>query len=81
MSFELVPLEVVVTRPCGLGRDAPNNFPPLSDPVGRMSFDIANPMAFIKDLMGPDLFNQVKNSCIGILALVFFCSFGWLFAT
>lgn len=52
VSFELLPLKEAELKPNGLGRDAPNVFPPLSEPTGRLSFDITNPLQFFKDVMG-----------------------------
>lgn len=62
-----------------MGRDPPNNFPPLPEPVGRLSFDITNPLGFIKDIIGPDLYNKMCRTMWGVVCIVFFCSFGWIF--
>lgn len=51
-SFELLPLTESEKKPNGYGRDPPNVFPPLNEPTGRLSFDITNPLAFVKDIMG-----------------------------
>lgn len=80
-SFELVPTEEALKNPNGLGRDAPNNFPPLPEPTGRMSFDIANPLQFVKDIMGPDLYNKLCKTLAGCACFGFFVCFGWIFIT
>jgi hypothetical protein len=74
-------MEEAVKKNNGLGRDSPNAFPPLAEPVGRLSFDLANPLAFIKDLMGPDLYSKLCHTLIGCACFAFFCTFGWIFFT
>ena len=47
-----------------MGRDAPNVWPNLPEPTGRLSFDIANPLEFVKDMVGPNLYNKFVRSNI-----------------
>ena len=54
----------------GLGRDSPNNFPPLDDPPGRMKFDILHPLDFLKTIIGPDLY---KKCCGFFIFIIYFC--------
>lgn len=44
ISVQALPLEEAKKKENGLGRDPPNNFPPLPEPTGRMKFDITNPL-------------------------------------
>lgn len=73
----MIPIEDIEKIKNGFGRDSPNQWPTLSEPVGRLKFDIANPLNFIKDIIGPDLYSKcVKWSCF-ILIFVFLITFGW----
>ena len=38
LSFELLPTEDAKKKPNGNGRDQPNNFPALPEPMGRFTF-------------------------------------------
>jgi len=42
LSVELVPKELIDNRPAGSGRSAPNDFPRLPEPVGRVSLNPAD---------------------------------------
>jgi hypothetical protein len=76
-----MPMLEVPKFPNGLGRDAPNNFPPLPEPTGRLSFDLANPLQFIKDIMGPDLYSKLCRTIAGCACFAFLIFFGWFFFT
>lgn len=69
LSFEMLPIVSAEAKQNSNGRDAPNNFPVLPEPVGRLSFDIMNPLQFIKDIIGPDLYRK----CCTILFSLCFC--------
>lgn len=78
MSFELVPIEVAEKEVNGIGRDAPNAYPVLPEPTGRLSFDFRHPLEFIKQLIGPNLYNTIaKWICIIIFLglLIYFGAF------
>jgi hypothetical protein len=64
VSFDLMMKEEGDRKVNGFGRDSPNVFPALSDPSGRLSFDVTNPIGFIKEIIGPVLFGKcVRALC------------------
>eukprot|EP01016_Furgasonia_blochmanni_P049256 TRINITY_DN7455_c0_g1_i2.p1 TRINITY_DN7455_c0_g1~~TRINITY_DN7455_c0_g1_i2.p1 ORF type:complete len:1220 (-),score=269.58 TRINITY_DN7455_c0_g1_i2:385-4044(-) len=62
LSFELMPIAEAEKQANGNGRDAPNIYPVLPEPTGRLSFDIMNPCQFVKDIIGPDLYRKIWMS-------------------
>jgi len=81
MTFELLPVEEAEKKKNGLGRDAPNNFPNLSDPVGRFSFDILSPLKTLKELIGPSLYRKLCCGLCCIIVLVIGVMFGYFILT
>jgi len=81
MSFELMPVDAATKKPNGMGRDAPNNFPNLSDPVGRFSFDILSPLKTLKELIGPSLYRKLCCGLCCIAVLVIGIMFGYFILT
>jgi len=81
MSFELMPDDAATKKPNGMGRDAPNNFPNLSDPVGRFSFDILSPLKTLKELIGPSLYRKLCCGLCCIMVLVIGIMFGYFILT
>jgi hypothetical protein len=79
LSFELVPVEEATKKDCGMGRDAPNNYPVLPEPTGRLSFDIMNPLKFIKDIIGPDLYRKCWIVICTLILTAFCVYFGMMF--
>ncbi len=55
--------------------------PILSEPVGRLSFDITNPLKFIRDIIGPDLYNKCCRIFLIIILVVFILSIGYFILT
>ena len=53
MSFELVPKEMAEKElENGYGRSEPNVYPTLPEPEGRLSFDLFDPLSFVKQILG-----------------------------
>jgi len=75
LSFELLPTEDAKKKPNGNGRDQPNNFPALPEPMGRFTFDILSPLKTLKEILGPRLYRTI---CCG-LCIVFILVVGVLF--
>ncbi len=81
LSFELMPVSDAERLKNGIGRDSPNQNPNLPEPTGRLSFDIANPLEFVKDVIGPNLYNKYvrgkfylfSDSTLYNFSLIYFC--------
>ncbi|KAL4431869.1 hypothetical protein ABPG74_012681 [Tetrahymena malaccensis] len=78
LSVEIMPVNVSEEKKNGLGRDSPNNFPPLDDPPGRMKFDILHPLEFIKTIVGPDLYKKCCGVFIFVFCFVICFGLGWV---
>mmetsp|Transcript_31029 Transcript_31029/g.28219 ORF Transcript_31029/g.28219 Transcript_31029/m.28219 type:complete len:172 (+) Transcript_31029:3825-4340(+) len=78
MTIELLTEEEAKKNENAQGRDAPNNFPALPDPPGRLSFDITSPLKMLKELMGPKLYRKMcfwiwcVMCCIIIIAVGYY---------
>lgn len=70
LSFEVLPVEECEEYKNSMGREAPNFFPILSEPEGRLTFDIAHPLDFIKQIIGPDLYRQLCLGLFGFLCAI-----------
>jgi hypothetical protein len=58
ISIELLPKSLAVRRAAGLGRDAPNAYPVLPEPEGRVQLSLFSPLATFKALVGSKLCTQ-----------------------
>jgi hypothetical protein len=58
LSIELMPVAVAEQRPAGLGRSAPNAYPELPKPVGRLEYSL-NPYSMGKQILGPALCHNI----------------------
>ncbi len=65
-----MPIEEANKRKSGFGRGDPNQFPTLPEPKGRMTFDLMHPLDFLKDIIGPSLYNKLCKTCIILLCAV-----------
>jgi hypothetical protein len=81
LSFELIPLVEAEKKKNGLGRDAPNNFPNLSEPVGRFSFDIFSPLQTLKELIGPSAYRKLCICLCCLFVLTVGIMFGYFILT
>eukprot|EP00825_Cyclidium_porcatum_P019448 TRINITY_DN2206_c0_g1_i4.p2 TRINITY_DN2206_c0_g1~~TRINITY_DN2206_c0_g1_i4.p2 ORF type:complete len:243 (-),score=34.44 TRINITY_DN2206_c0_g1_i4:210-938(-) len=79
LSFELMPIADAKKFDNGNGRDAPNQYPILPEPTGRMKFDLIHPLNFLKDIIGPDLYRKIQTIFCIILCLAFIFIIGWVF--
>ena len=59
VSIELLPKSLADRRKAGLGREAPNAFPVLPEPEGRVELSIFSPFATFKALVGNKLYSQI----------------------
>ena len=59
ISIELLPKSLADRRKTGLGRTAPNAFPVLPEPEGRVELSIFSPLATFKALVGNKLYSQI----------------------
>eukprot|EP01043_Picozoa_sp_COSAG02_P049648 COSAG02_NODE_5008_length_4726_cov_3.358764_5_plen_202_part_00 len=72
VQFELLPQALANARSCGHGRSAPNQYPELPPPVGRVKLSL-NPLSNLSALVGPDL---ARNLCVPLACIaVFFILF------
>ncbi|EGR29640.1 hypothetical protein IMG5_151880 [Ichthyophthirius multifiliis] len=78
LSIELIPVKAAEEKKNGLGRDAPNNFPPLPEPSGRLKFDIFHPFQFLKDIIGPNLYKKFCGIIIFVLCFGICSIVGWM---
>ena len=46
-----------------------------------MKFDLLNPLQFIKDIVGPDLYGKCVKTILCILLTAFFIFFGYFIVT
>ena len=67
VQFELLPQALANERNCGHGRSAPNQYPELPPPVGRVKLSL-NPLSNLSALIGPDLARKLclPLTCIGV---------------
>jgi hypothetical protein len=68
MSFEAVPNERVEKLQNGIGRDSPNFYPTVPEPVGRFVFDLTSPLKMLKTILGPKLYYKI---CCAIFCCIF----------
>lgn len=68
MSFEAVPNHLVEKLGNAVGRENPNFYPTLPDPVGRFVFDITSPLKMLKTIIGPKLYYKI---CFAIFCTIF----------
>jgi len=61
VRIELCPKAYTDSHPAGLGRADPNQHPFLPPPVGRVNWNLLNPVGMCIEICGPDYF---KKSCI-----------------
>jgi hypothetical protein len=64
LGIEVVPWDRAERESLGLGREAPNNFPKLTPPTGRMKLSM-NPAVALSQMFGDDLIKRVI--CCGCL--------------
>jgi hypothetical protein len=71
VQFELLPQALANERSCGHGRSAPNQYPELPPPVGRIKLSL-NPLSNLSALMGPDLARKLclPLACIGVFFIL-----------
>jgi hypothetical protein len=60
VTVEVIPKELVDALPVGKGRNAPNQYPYLPPPVGRMRFSL-NPFYILQELLGTKRLLQVPQ--------------------
>lgn len=65
----------------GFGRNSPNIEPYLDEPTGRLKFDVMNPAAFIKDMIGPDLYAKCWKTFCCLLCTGICVAVGWILVT
>lgn len=72
VQFELLPQALANARSCGHGRSAPNQYPELPPPVGRVKLSL-NPLSNLSALVGPDLARKfcVPLACIAVFFILF----------
>ena len=74
LSFEVMPKELTEKYQNAIGRENPNFYPTLPEPLGRFKFDIFSPLQMIKTVLGPKLYRKICCilwCIIFILLLVF----------
>jgi hypothetical protein len=59
------------------GRETPNFFPTLPEPVGRFTFDIFSPLEMIKMLIGPGLYRKICLCCWCTVFSIIFVFIGY----
>ena len=80
VAFELLPLDFADKNINGKGREAPNNFPVLDPPKGRLSFSL-NPFTMLKMILGPEVANKCCCCLCTIILIVVGAYLGFSFAT
>jgi len=76
VSMELIPKKEAKLTPVGQGRSSPNQMPFLPPPLGRVKFNIFNPLATFNQLLGGVARRKIYMvcccaCCIALCALVF----------
>lgn len=56
-------------------------YPTVSEPTGRMSFNVLDPLGFIKDIIGPDLYNKCFTTICSILCIAILFVVGYSIVT
>lgn len=74
ISIEILPEDAAAALPAGLGRDAPNNYPVLPPPDGRIKMSI-NPFTMLNQILGPALCRKF-SCCLICTAVVLLAVFG-----
>jgi hypothetical protein len=59
LSVELVPKELALQLPAGLGRSEPNCNPHLPKPEGRVNWSLFHPLDMLKEILGPKLYAKL----------------------
>ncbi|RLN32134.1 hypothetical protein BBJ28_00019767 [Nothophytophthora sp. Chile5] len=75
ISVQIVPEEEALASPVGKGQNAPNLNPYLPPPMGRMRLS-ANPLAMLKELVGPKMCLRLSLLCCCGGCLLFVSVFG-----
>ena len=68
IEMELLPITLAERRPAGMGRDEPNQFPKLEEPV-REEFHWTKPFALMRTLLGPKYYAQFRAGFVAALLL------------
>jgi hypothetical protein len=75
VSVQIVPEQEATANPVGKGQESPNVNPYLPPPVGRLRLS-ANPLAMIKELVGPKMCLRITVLCCCVSCILFVSVFG-----